>query len=380
MSNNGLFAYTDESGNSGLNLFDNGQPYFWTGTVISAEDLQIKADELIQFCTQKLNVEELHANELGFGKIELIADELIQFIKENNLRFVFTRVSKEHFANVKFVDTVIDSEYNRAVSPLHYSNKFFRLMFTYHLTLGLRPGDSKKFWKVYGNGNVSQFIEVLNNVKQHLNRTCPDPRLRLLLSDAIQFASDYPERFLENRKSEMDSPNVTAFFSVLNALNEVYHQTGLQIKAFIHDEQNQFAKYFYEFYKYMKDIKIRNNEYPYNNSIEKVNVLINDELLIRKSENSHGLQIVDIALWIMKKHLDHPDRQIRNKCKNLLNAIILNGTVVEFTQEQLERDLITMNKEIMDLPLTQQQLENGKNAVKDIEGLRLDRINRFSIN
>jgi hypothetical protein len=36
------FAFTDESGNSGLNLFDTGQETFWTGTLIAYGDVDKK--------------------------------------------------------------------------------------------------------------------------------------------------------------------------------------------------------------------------------------------------------------------------------------------------------------------------------------------------
>ncbi|RBP20665.1 MULTISPECIES: DUF3800 domain-containing protein [Bacillus] len=375
----GLFAYTDESGNSGLNLFDKGQPYFWTGTVISFNDLQVEAEGLIKHCAEKLQVKELHANELGLSKIELIADDFISFIKTHNLKFIFTRTSKQHFASVKFTDIILDSEYNKAVLPLHYSNKNFRLMFTYHLTLALSLAEAKKFWKVYKTGNKTQLIEILTIVQQRLERTCPDVRLKALLSDAIQFAKQYPERFVNVKRSDMDSPNITAFFSILNVINGIYHQTGLQIKNFVHDDQNQFAKYFQKYYKNMKDLIINNSTYPWNTSFEMVNVLATEEVQIRNSETSYGLQIVDIALWLMKKYLDHPERQIRGKCNNLINAIILNGQLTQFTEQQLEENLMDMTKEIRNIPFTQIELDNGKSIVSKSEEIRLERKNIFSI-
>ena len=35
-----LYAYSDETGNTGNNLFDEEQPYFWTGTLISECDIE----------------------------------------------------------------------------------------------------------------------------------------------------------------------------------------------------------------------------------------------------------------------------------------------------------------------------------------------------
>ena len=61
-----LYAYTDESGNTGENLFDEAQPVFWTGTLLSKKDLNIDGASLVRECQILLGVQELHGKELGF--------------------------------------------------------------------------------------------------------------------------------------------------------------------------------------------------------------------------------------------------------------------------------------------------------------------------
>lgn len=73
----------------------------------------------------------------------------------------------------------------------------------------------------------------------------------------------------------------------------------------------------------------------------------------------------------MKKYLDHPVRQIRDKCNNLINAITLNGQLTQFTEQQLEENLMDMTKEIRDIPFTQIELDNGKSIVSKNEEIRL---------
>ena len=62
-----LCAYTDESGNTGNNLFDKQQPFFWTGSLISEADLNLSGAEVHKECLALAGVAELHGNELGLA-------------------------------------------------------------------------------------------------------------------------------------------------------------------------------------------------------------------------------------------------------------------------------------------------------------------------
>jgi len=70
------YAYTDESGNSGLKLFGDAQDTFWTGTMISFSDLNQKCASFHRELLELAEVPELHGNELGFGRIEKVAGRL----------------------------------------------------------------------------------------------------------------------------------------------------------------------------------------------------------------------------------------------------------------------------------------------------------------
>ncbi len=83
------FAYADESGNSGLRLFGDKQDTFWTGTLIGFSDLDTKYGTFHQELLVLSGKEELHGNELGFGRIEKIAGRLAAFIREKEAPLFF---------------------------------------------------------------------------------------------------------------------------------------------------------------------------------------------------------------------------------------------------------------------------------------------------
>ena len=42
MSKGKLYVYVDKSGSTGINLFDDKQPFFWTAALLSQVDLQVQ--------------------------------------------------------------------------------------------------------------------------------------------------------------------------------------------------------------------------------------------------------------------------------------------------------------------------------------------------
>ena len=62
-------AYTDETGNTGLNLFDPGQPSFWTGTLLTPVDLDRLDPAIHRGCLERAGCAELHGNQLGLTEI-----------------------------------------------------------------------------------------------------------------------------------------------------------------------------------------------------------------------------------------------------------------------------------------------------------------------
>ncbi|MER3112388.1 DUF3800 domain-containing protein [Bacillus altitudinis] len=373
MTGQSLYAYTDESGNSGLNLFDKGQPFFWTGTIISPNNLDIEAKELVNFCKEKLGVEELHANALGFGKIEEVAKAITEFIMSSKIRFIFTRIEKGHVPPMKFVDTILDSGVNNAVSPMHYGQRSLRLTMALELSKHISPENSKKFWTIYGSGDIKVFKEILSNVLWNIEMKTTDWRLKELLLDAISWAKNNPEKFLEDKKSNLDSPNIMAFTQILNSMHSIYKATNAQIKTFIHDEQNQFARYLEEAFSYFRRFSPSVDQFAWMTDINEVETFLEDEIIFQTSDSSNGLQLVDIALWLMKQRIDKPDKEIFGECKNLTNAIILNGDITQFSRGQLISDVFETMQTIARIPLSSTDIQRGSANVEYIEDIRKSR-------
>lgn len=68
-----LFAYIDETGNTGDNLFDGEQPVFLTGALVTRCNFDALYSKRMAMAAKSIGEGAVHANKLGLGKIEEIA-------------------------------------------------------------------------------------------------------------------------------------------------------------------------------------------------------------------------------------------------------------------------------------------------------------------
>ncbi|MBC1181197.1 hypothetical protein HF680_00800 [Brevundimonas sp. WCHBH090558] len=64
-----LFAYVDESGNTGRNIFDTAQPDYYTAALVSRGDFDRNYGDQVRAIAGKVGATAIHANELGLGRL-----------------------------------------------------------------------------------------------------------------------------------------------------------------------------------------------------------------------------------------------------------------------------------------------------------------------
>ena len=82
-----MYAYVDETGNTGNRIFDPDQPLFITAAMMTRGNFDVIQKATVAAVAKKAGVQTLHANELGIGKVEDIAPELLKIVKAANARF-----------------------------------------------------------------------------------------------------------------------------------------------------------------------------------------------------------------------------------------------------------------------------------------------------
>jgi hypothetical protein len=369
-----VFAFTDETGNSGLNLFDHGQPFFWTGTLLTETDLDTVHPGIHQACLKRAGVPELHGNVLGLTGIERIAGQLRKLIHRYRMKFVFTRVEKRHLACTKFVDTLMDSGLNKAVSNLHYGVRFFRLYNAHIICALLHHEDQEEFWAAYAAADAKGFCRVLRRLEGRICTYVEDPRTRQILLDAIGWALKHPEPLLEGTRSSMDAPNVVALGLLANVLHRVHQDTGMRVRAFIHDEQNQFGKALRMAYQYSSAFASSTSPFSLITDISGLETF-QCSMTITKSSDSFGLQFVDVMLWLVKRFLDNPNG-IHGQCQELAEFVMLDsGIISHFSRDTLLDEVIRQYLAVMSLPITPGQEAKARGLVSKFEAARLARMN-----
>ena len=110
-----IVAFTGETGNSGLNMFDANQPYFWTGTMLTPVEWDGLPKAIHQACLDRAGVGELHGSQLELSGIEHIAGKMITLLQRYKAKFVLTMIEKRHIVGAKFVDTLLttNNRYNK---------------------------------------------------------------------------------------------------------------------------------------------------------------------------------------------------------------------------------------------------------------------------
>ncbi|WP_179289896.1 DUF3800 domain-containing protein [Shouchella clausii] len=359
--------FIDESGNTGHNLFDKNQPYFWVSAIMVKENCMESVKNDIALLKSSLNTNELHGNELGLRFINQASGELINIFKQLNAKFLFVRINKPHIATMKFVDCLIDSENNPAIPPLYYYSKSTRYMLAQPIAALFNEDSQKEFWNIYKRNDTQAFKTFLCEFKVAVNSYIPDPRLREILNDAVEFAINHPTDILDVSYDNYESPNLVSMSLLLQGVKDILPNKYCKISKIIHDEQNQFAKYLKEMFNMLRGISIKYK--LVGNPDVTVDDVITGEIEFEESTNSDGLQLIDVAMWILKQEVDKK-KKIESEAGLLLEFIKKNGFISQFSFETLTYEAHRAYENLMSQPFTEDQLELAKERVKQLESQR----------
>ncbi len=141
-----MYAYVDEAGNTGKNLFDKAQPTFVTAALISREDFDISWPASVRRLADTVGLSVLHANKLDLEKTEQIASDILDIFRRMDASFFVSRVDKMFLATTKAFDTIFDSGENLAVPWQSYNVRPLRLLLMFKFCQALDEDLVKRFW------------------------------------------------------------------------------------------------------------------------------------------------------------------------------------------------------------------------------------------
>jgi len=366
------FVFADESGNSGLKLFDDGQDTFWSGTVIAFADLDRKYATFHRELLGLVGKPELHGNELGFGRIEKIAGRLAWFIREKKLRFSFVRIFKPYLATTKLFDLAFDSGVNPAVPPHAYNVRHLRFINLLHFSQLLTTEDLNEFWSLFEAQDEKRFGQLLASIRDRVSRTPFDKRSIQILTESLTWASEHPQAVLDPF-SEHDSPNFVAYTALFEHLHEFHKEFGHTIGSFVHDEQDQFIPHFVSAFELLAKFH-GDSSGPFSmiSNIEPISSF-DCTLDVRTSKDSFGLQLIDVCLWLCKRVFDNSNSP-RGNCAVLWESIAERSYINNYDFEMLVRNVTEWADELDNQELTEEQVTKARRLLNEIEMNRQKRL------
>lgn len=316
-----MYFYIDESGHTGLNLFDATQPRLYYGVLSSPKNLDVVAEPTLKILRAILNVDRIHASQLGNGELLKIAPLLRQLAIDLDIRFDLHTVYKPDHAIIQFFDQTFDQGVNPAVSWTSYWTPL-RYPLLLKLSQLFDENMAKEAWEARIETNdqeaerklINVCLSVINNLSM-----MTDARAKELISDAMNWVIKNPSEISYNISSKEQSlqisPNLVGFQSVILEIHQKLKLNSTEAKAIIVDRQSEFNRaqeYIHNFYQQQNDVyalgvlgmpEMDLRDFP------KVPVICTP------GNESAGLELVDVYLWIMKRIIE--DKSIAPELEQL---------------------------------------------------------------
>lgn len=368
-----LYAYVDETGNTGHNLFDEAQPDFFTAALITKGNFDARYREAALELTGTLGVESLHGKELGLGRIEAIGDEFLALLKKSRASFFVSRVEKRYLLASKLFDSLFDSGENAAVAWHHYNVRPFRLLLAFKLALIVDMETAQLFWKCILEPNEKKAYELLPLICARLHGNLlrvPDERSREILGEGLEWARTHPEsiQIHTDRKLARQGhfPNLVAFSNLLDGLDRHAKERKTQVARITHDQQNEFAKALATWHELFSNASPE--EIHWGGEVHSFQMVAGSEFDVKADGLSPGIQVTDVALWLYSQF--HKKRPLPAKCSAIIQYVLTNGWENDFSFAGVEKMALQKYGPIFTTPLTPEQEKLARNWMKEAESRR----------
>jgi hypothetical protein len=377
-----MFVYVDETGNTGKNLFDDSQPQFITAALMTRSNFDFLYGKHIGELASKLGVSFLHANELGLSKIESIADELLKVLKQARARFFMSRVEKRYLATTKIVDMIFDSGENFAV-PWHvYNVRPLRLLLVLKVANLVDESLAQSFWQSLVEPNLSKATNFfIKSCKELLSRTpaLPDARSIELISEALEWAINNPEAIYFHTASKIARnghlPNLVAFVNLLDGIEEKSKAWDVPVNQIYHDRQMEFQKslqYWHEIFSNASPDPL----FLPGGEKHVFRKVFGSEFIISSAEQSPGIQVIDIILWLFKRVIE--GKRIGQNSRNLLIYVFRHAKQHDFSFDTMIDYLSDAMNFLFSATISDEQFEKGQEILNNIEANRQEKLLQYA--
>jgi len=375
-----LYAYVDETGNTGNNVFDENQPDFVTGALITRGDFDRAHASAVADIAKKIGVANLHGGELGLGRIDAIADDLLSLLNRIRANFFFARVEKKYLLATKVFDSLFDSGENAAVGWHHYNLRPFRIILAFKLSTAIDEETGRLFWECILEPNEKKAYEMLPRICARLHGNLlnvPDARSREILGEGLDWARANPEsiQIHTDRKIARQGhlPNFVAFLNLLHGLEQYSKDRGKKVARISHDRQSEFEPILKQWHELLSNAPPE--EFNWAGETHTVQRVSGSQFEVKEDQSSPGIQIVDVVLWLYSQF--RKGREIPEKCMLIVEYALSNGWENDFSFAGVERQYISTFGDILAKPLNPQQEAAARAIMAEMEAGRHESMTQY---
>ncbi len=367
-----MFAFVDESGHTGKLLDDTSQPVFYTLGLMGRTNLDYSLREDVLALCRDLSVSELHGADLG-ERIEEIAPRILACLQKSETHFFLGQVDKDYLAISKLFDTIFDYYENRGARMHIYQVRPLRLLLLYKLCSITQRDVAFDFYKncLFADSE-EQAVEVLIGTCEAILRnvgSLPDQRSRVLISDALVWAKNHPKEITTYNTRKVDRwkhlPNTVTFLPLLDMLARYANREHTNVRKIIHDEQQQMVKVFREIHGLASGKARPDKLNLYDNGYFLLKNLRESNFEMKKSNDSPGLQVTDICLYLFAHRLQLS--MLRPNSNTVVTYLIRKGRMFDFTLVGFRKECERILRAIMDKELSDSELEKSAKFVESME-------------
>lgn len=370
-----MFFYVDESGNTGLNLFDTSQPDLLYGLLSSKVNLDVLAEPHLQALRKRFGVSRLHATELGIRRLSTAAPILLDLVRKYDIRFALYKLVKIDYAVIQFFDQVFDQGLNPAVgwatywTPLRYV-MLLKVAYLFDEEL------AEKAWAARTDksdeSSNAQLLDVCRSILERVY-AIPDERSRQLITDSLEWAIRNPAKieYNTNRKSMQlaISPNLIGFQFVLFGVAQRLRSARATMNSISVDRQHQFNGAQAELASYYaRGAGLVQQLGPGLPELD-LRGMPTQGLMFRSSEDSAGLELVDLFLWIFKRIKDCADDRA---IVELIRGLMKRGLHDELSLRAIAARWEPFFSTLQEHPLTDEDFERARLIMAKHEELRIN--------
>lgn len=376
-----MFAYVDETGNTGGKMLDDDQPLFMTAAIMTRSDLELRFGGEVRAISKALGEDQIHAAKLGVGKLEDIAPDILRVVRKAGPAFALARVEKRYVVAAKVFDTLFDSFENKAV-PWHvYNIPPLRMTMLFKVAYLLDDEVATAFIDALLDTNADRARAKMATVCKALAERVghlPDQRSQEIIGEAMSWAAEHPDalEFVHSdkvgRKGHL--PNMVGFGNLLGGIEKQSVVWGRPVERITHDRQHEFAeaiKFWHKMYSNARDDVVM---VPFSGKMV-LRKVFGSRLEMSSAQDSAGIQIIDVILWLLSRSMK---QDLPANCQKLLNYVHSRAFSDDFSFAGAEALALAVTERANSVELSPAVLSDARRIRDEFEQHRLQAMQDFA--